>query len=167
MVYRSGRQTAQKQLLDHYQAAGRTRIPIQLLVRCTSTGPSVRGILKSWNSACGTPNGRSRFYLRRKGHSKVPLPGLPWSSGFMEVYERALVAYPVAVVIGASRTMAGTLNAAVVAYYQSAAFKSELVEGSQAGQRSLVQPVQPARKIYPVKCKACDGKGKITDTHVK
>jgi hypothetical protein len=56
MVYRSGRQTAQKQLLDHYQAAGRTRIPIQLLVRCTSTGPSVRGILKSWNSACGTPN---------------------------------------------------------------------------------------------------------------
>ena len=95
------------------------------------------------------------------------MPGLPWSSGFMEVYERALVAYPGAVVIGASRTMAGTLNAAVVAYYQSAAFKSELVEGSQAGQRSLVQPVQPARKIYPVKCKACDGKGKITDTHVK
>jgi len=33
MVYRSGRQTAQKQLLDHYEAAGRTHIPIQLLVR--------------------------------------------------------------------------------------------------------------------------------------
>ena len=27
----------------------------------------------------------------------------------------------------------------------------------------VAQPVQPGRKIYPVKCKACDGKGKITD----
>jgi DnaJ-class molecular chaperone len=25
------------------------------------------------------------------------------------------------------------------------------------------QPTQPGRKIYPVKCEACDGKGKITD----
>ena len=27
------------------------------------------------------------------------------------------------------------------------------------------QPVQPGRKIYPVKCSACDGKGKITDAN--
>lgn len=27
----------------------------------------------------------------------------------------------------------------------------------------VMQPVQPGRKIYPAKCKACDGKGKITD----
>jgi DnaJ-class molecular chaperone len=27
----------------------------------------------------------------------------------------------------------------------------------------VMQPVQPGRKIYPVKCKVCDGKGKITD----
>ena len=26
----------------------------------------------------------------------------------------------------------------------------------------VMQPVQPGRKIYPVKCKSCDGKGKIT-----
>ena len=25
------------------------------------------------------------------------------------------------------------------------------------------QPVQPGRRIYPVKCKSCDGKGKVTD----
>jgi DnaJ-class molecular chaperone len=25
------------------------------------------------------------------------------------------------------------------------------------------QPVQPGRKIYPVKCTSCDGKGKVTD----
>jgi DnaJ central domain len=28
----------------------------------------------------------------------------------------------------------------------------------------VTQPVKPGRKIYPVKCKSCDGKGKITDT---
>jgi DnaJ-class molecular chaperone len=26
----------------------------------------------------------------------------------------------------------------------------------------VMQPVKPGRKIYPVKCKSCDGKGKIT-----
>jgi DnaJ-class molecular chaperone len=29
----------------------------------------------------------------------------------------------------------------------------------------VMQPVQPGRKIYPVKCKVCDGKGKITDVN--
>jgi DnaJ-class molecular chaperone len=28
-----------------------------------------------------------------------------------------------------------------------------------------MQPVHPGRKIYPVKCKACDGKGKIADAN--
>jgi DnaJ-class molecular chaperone len=27
------------------------------------------------------------------------------------------------------------------------------------------QPTQPGRKIYPVKCSACGGKGKITDAN--
>jgi DnaJ-class molecular chaperone len=27
----------------------------------------------------------------------------------------------------------------------------------------VMQPVQPGRKIYPVKCKSCHGKGKITE----
>ena len=27
----------------------------------------------------------------------------------------------------------------------------------------VMQPVQPGRKIYPVKCTACAGKGRITD----
>lgn len=27
----------------------------------------------------------------------------------------------------------------------------------------VAQPVQSNRKLYPVKCKACDGKGRITD----
>jgi DnaJ-class molecular chaperone len=27
----------------------------------------------------------------------------------------------------------------------------------------VMQPVQPGRKIYPVQCKTCQGKGKIRD----
>src|SRR5882672_2913912 len=29
----------------------------------------------------------------------------------------------------------------------------------------VMQPVRPGRKIYPVKCESCDGKGKITDVN--
>jgi DnaJ-class molecular chaperone len=29
----------------------------------------------------------------------------------------------------------------------------------------VMQPLKPGRKIYPAKCKACDGKGKITETN--
>jgi hypothetical protein len=29
----------------------------------------------------------------------------------------------------------------------------------------VLQPIQPGRKIYPVKCTACTGKGKITDAN--
>jgi len=27
----------------------------------------------------------------------------------------------------------------------------------------VMQPVKPGRKIYPVQCRSCGGKGKITD----
>ena len=29
----------------------------------------------------------------------------------------------------------------------------------------VMQPIQAGRKIYPVKCKACEGKGKIADAN--
>ena len=29
----------------------------------------------------------------------------------------------------------------------------------------VTQPVQPDRKIYPVKCDVCEGKGKVTDAN--
>jgi DnaJ-class molecular chaperone len=31
------------------------------------------------------------------------------------------------------------------------------------GFAAVMQPVKPGRKIYPAKCKSCEGKGKITD----
>ena len=33
------------------------------------------------------------------------------------------------------------------------------------GYPAVKQPIQPGRKIYPVKCNACEGKGKIADAN--
>ena len=65
-------------------------------------------------------NGKPRFYFRRPGFKSVPLPGLPWSPQFMEVYESALSGQPLQ--IGASRTMPGTVSAAIIGYYSTQAF---------------------------------------------
>jgi integrase len=65
-------------------------------------------------------HGRPRFYLRRRGFKKVPLPGLPWSPEFMTAYETALAGRPAP--IGASRTKVGTINAAIIGYYQNQPF---------------------------------------------
>jgi integrase len=83
-------------------------------------------------------HGRSRFYLRRKGHNKVPLPGLPWTPEFMAAYERA-IAQTGKVEIGAARTKTGSLNAAVVRYYESTGFTKELAKGTQKSQRSHIE----------------------------
>jgi integrase len=67
-------------------------------------------------------HGRARFYFRRPGFKKVPLPGLPWSPEFMEAREHALAGQPIE--IGASRVRAGTMRALAVSYYSSPAFRS-------------------------------------------
>jgi hypothetical protein len=59
-------------------------------------------------------HGKPRWYFRRSGFKRVPLPGLPWSPEFMVAYEAALAETPVE--IGASRTIAGTINAVVIGY---------------------------------------------------
>jgi hypothetical protein len=33
---------------------------------------------------------KPRHYLRRPGRKEMPLPGLPWSTEFMDAYEAAL-----------------------------------------------------------------------------
>ena len=57
-------------------------------------------------------HGKPRFYFRRPGFKRMALPGLPWSPEFMSAYEAALGAARVE--IGASRTVAGTVNAVVI-----------------------------------------------------
>jgi integrase len=67
-------------------------------------------------------HGKPRFYFRRAGFKKVPLPGLPWSPEFMAAYELALVGQPVP--IGSARTRPDTMRALAISYYNSLAFRS-------------------------------------------
>jgi len=74
-------------------------------------------------------HGRPRFYFRRAGFKKIPLPGLPWSPAFMEAYETALAGQPLQ--IGSARTKPGTVRALAVSYFNSPDFRS-LRPSSQA-----------------------------------
>jgi integrase len=64
-------------------------------------------------------HGKPRFYVRRPGCKRVPLPGLPWSPTFMAAYEAATGDAPKQLEMGAGRTLPGTVNALVVSYYRS------------------------------------------------
>jgi integrase len=83
-------------------------------------------------------HGRARFYLRRRGYPKVPLLGLPWSPEFMASYEAALAGQPAKIEIGASRTVAGTINSVLVSYYQSSAFRN-LAQSTQRMRRAILE----------------------------
>jgi len=76
-------------------------------------------------------HGKPKFFLRRAGQPKVRLPGLPWSPEFMAAYERAKAGQWTMPVAGASRTVPGTVNAALVNYYQSSAFRDGLAPSSR------------------------------------
>jgi integrase len=82
-------------------------------------------------------HGLPRFYFRRAGFKRVPLPGLPWSPEFMEKYQTALDETP-RVEIGAGRTVAGTVNAVVIGYFSSAAFQN-LAPASRRQYRGIIE----------------------------
>ncbi|WP_063615031.1 tyrosine-type recombinase/integrase [Bradyrhizobium sp. ARR65] len=84
--------------------------------------------------------GKPRFYLRLPGRKRVPLPGLPWSPEFMAAREKALKEdWSAPIEIGANRTRAGTVNAVLVTYYQSSAFKEGLAENTRKNRRAILE----------------------------
>lgn len=78
--------------------------------------------------------GKWYWYMRRDGQ-RTPLPD-PTSSDFLDRYYAAL-AGQTKPQIGASRTIPGTINAAVVSYYNSAAFKSLAGETQRTRRNTL------------------------------
>jgi integrase len=86
-------------------------------------------------------HGKLRRYFRRKGHKQIPLPGLPGSEEFMAAYQAALAGIMAPREIGASRTKPGTVNAAIVGYYQSLAFR-ELAPSTQYQRRLILEKVR-------------------------
>lgn len=69
-------------------------------------------------------HGKVRHYFRRAGCKRVPLPGDPGSEEFMAAYQAALAGQAGPIEIGASRTKPGTVNAAIVAFYNSGLYAS-------------------------------------------
>jgi integrase len=70
-------------------------------------------------------HGKPRFYLRRPGAKRVPLPGLPWSPEFMGAYQAALDGVTPAarpITIAAARASAGSTAEVVARYLLDASF---------------------------------------------
>jgi hypothetical protein len=57
-------------------------------------------------------HGVARFYFRRAGFKKIPLPGLPGSNEFMTEYQKAVGNAP-RIEIGAGRVASGSIGAAI------------------------------------------------------
>jgi integrase len=83
-------------------------------------------------------HGRPRYYLRRPGFRAVPLFGLPFSPDFMTAYDAALAGHAAPVEIGASRTISGTVNALVAAYYKSIDWDG-LTDGTRKARRRYIE----------------------------
>jgi hypothetical protein len=83
-------------------------------------------------------DGSPRFYLRKPGVKRVPLPGLPWSPEFMAAYEAGLGNASVPE-IGASQTKPGTVNAAIVSYYAGSAHFRDLAPLTRRMRRAILE----------------------------
>jgi integrase len=86
-------------------------------------------------------------YFRRAGFPRVRLPGMPGSDQFMMAYRTALAGMPDD--IGANRSKAGSVGAAVAAYFQSPEFKG-LAAGTQDQRRSVLERLRNAHGHKPL-----------------
>ena len=84
-------------------------------------------------------HGKPRFYFRRSGYKPMPLPGLPWSPEFMTAYDLAMRREWQGPEIGLKRTVAGTVNAAIISYYNLSADFRALAVGTQAMRRAILE----------------------------
>jgi integrase len=83
-------------------------------------------------------HGKVRRYVRRPGFKRVPLPGAPGSEEFMAAYQAALAGHEIRQQIGARRSAAGTVGAAVAAYYLDNSFLS-LAPGTRKMRRAILE----------------------------
>jgi integrase len=83
-------------------------------------------------------HGLVRRYVRLPGRKRVPLPGAPGNDQFMAAYQAALAGEAPHVKFGAGRTVPGTINAAVISYFNSSAFQSLAAE-SRRTRRNILE----------------------------
>jgi hypothetical protein len=74
--------------------------------------------------------GKERYYFRRRHHKNVPMPGLPWSAEMMAAHA-AVLANAGPIKIGESRTIPGSIHAAIGEYLSSSAFVTNRRNGTR------------------------------------
>jgi integrase len=85
-------------------------------------------------------HGKTRRYFRRPGSPRVPLPGAPGSTEFMEAYQAALAGYELPRRdIGANRSVPGSVSAAVAAYYVDSSFRDGFAPATQQMRRAILE----------------------------
>ena len=90
---------------------------------------------------------KPRYYFRRKGWPRTPLPGLPGSPDFMRAYEAALGGQSLQ--IGASRTKPGSIDALATAFYRSAGWLV-LAPQTRAVDRLIIEKFRKSHGDKPV-----------------
>src|SRR5215467_13000262 len=83
-------------------------------------------------------HGKIRRYVRLPGRKQIPLRGAPGSEEFMSIYQAALAGETPRVELGASRTRPGTVNAAVISYFNSSSFQS-LASNTRRNRRNILE----------------------------
>jgi integrase len=84
-------------------------------------------------------HGRMRYYFRRPGFKRVPLPGLPGSDEFMSAYQKMLDPKTAPKVEpGADRIVRGSVSDVVVQYYASPEFRG-LADSSKRARRNVLE----------------------------
>jgi integrase/recombinase XerD len=84
-------------------------------------------------------HGKLRRYFRKPGFKRIPLRGAPGSDEFMATYQTALAGKELRPEVGGERTTAGTINALIVSYYQSDAFRRALSTETQRMRRNILE----------------------------
>jgi integrase len=87
-------------------------------------------------------DGRAYYYVRRAGHRRTRLPGLPWSPSFMAAYEAALAGPRTA--IGAGRIKPSSAAAVVAEYLDSRQFFGSKSPGTQRMRRGVLERFRAA-----------------------
>ena len=82
-------------------------------------------------------SGKPRYYFRRPGFKRLPLPGSPWSPEFEAAYAEAMAGQRAPVTSPRRQFLPGTMNALAVSYFNSVGFRS-LAPSSQSFYRTLI-----------------------------
>jgi integrase len=90
-----------------------------------------------------TRHGKTVFYLRCPGHKgvrlNIPPEVSPWSPAFMAIVEAARSDAPATLGIGAGKTVAGTVNAAMIGYFQSPSFGVGIAVSTKRAFRAILE----------------------------